>query len=222
MSEPFRGLPADTFRFYAELVANNNRDWWAENRWRYDETIRPAFEGLLDSLHYSWWPLPIYRPYRDVRFRAPEVPYKSAIGASAAELTGVMHYVQAGIGYTDRNGLFVSRGMYRMSYDQLQRYRVAVDADEGGVLQAAVDEVAAAGLRVGGQDIVTYAPKGYPRDHPRAELLRLGGINASAWWPPEHGWLSTRRVLMMIQDSWNAAKPLTDWLAAHVGPPEVD
>ena len=35
----FTGFPADTLTFLGELEANNNRDWFQENKERYEETV---------------------------------------------------------------------------------------------------------------------------------------------------------------------------------------
>ena len=68
-----------------------------------------------------------------------------------------------------RAGMYVGTGYYRVEPDQLERFRAAVADDEAGpVLEAAL---AKARLDVAGASLKT-APRGYPRDHPRIELLR--------------------------------------------------
>lgn len=66
-----------------------------------------------------------------------------------------------------------------MSADQLHRFRRAVADDTTGERLAAV----AASLRKKGIDLTSIAslktaPRGYQRDHPRLDLLRLKGLAA--------------------------------------------
>jgi len=81
------------FAFLKELDANNNREWWEENKDRYIATVRePALAFITDfepQLH-SMSPHfvadtrvnggSLMRPYRDVRFSKDKTPYKTNIG----------------------------------------------------------------------------------------------------------------------------------------------
>ena len=62
---------------------------------------------------------------------------------------------------------------------------------------------------------VKTAPRGYERDHPRAELLRHKSLTASA----QHGtpdWLDTPEAIDVVAHDWRAFRPLMDWLRDHV------
>jgi hypothetical protein len=65
---------------------------------------------------------------------------------------------------------------------------------------------------------VKTAPRGYDKDHPRIELLKLKGITMSKAWPVG-GWLGTRKAKDRIVATLEAARPLNDWLAQHVRAP---
>lgn len=62
---------------------------------------------------------------------------------------------------------------------------------------------------------LTSAPRGYPADHPRIELLRMKDIFAGKTFAPE-AWLSTWRAVQRIRRV-NDVRPLADWLRVHVG-----
>ena len=65
-----------------------------------------------------------------------------------------------------------------MARDQLERFRAAVADDAAGPrLEAATAAAQDAGLELAGQSLRT-APRGYPRDHPRIELLRRKALIA--------------------------------------------
>jgi len=223
----FDGIPVEAFRFYEELEANNTREWWNEqgNGMTYRDVVRPAMEGMLDELDLRWMPMTIYRPHRNVRFSSDKTPYKKACGAAGAEETGVMHYVQIGaswvMGDGGGSGLRTSRGMYRFSSDQLLRYFDAVHEDDDNVLTRAMASLTEQGYAVGGAQRLTTAPRGFSREHRRVELLRLSGISVSRTWSFDDPAVRGAGVVDLVQRNWEAAAPVTDWLAEHVGPPEL-
>src|SRR5581483_5115990 len=92
---------------------------------------------------------------------------------------------------------------------------VAID-EPGLALAGAVDAAVEAGFDVGGQSLRT-APRGYPRDHPRIELLRRTSLVAGGALPAGDG-IGREAALDHVARAWRAAGPLTAWLEQHVGP----
>jgi uncharacterized protein (TIGR02453 family) len=89
----FEGFPLDFFRFFGELTANNNRDWFNDNKNRYYESVvNPISEFIVCmgqrlrkiSKHYVADPKPhggsMFRIYRDTRFSKDKTPYKTHAG----------------------------------------------------------------------------------------------------------------------------------------------
>ena len=81
------------FRFLADLRENNDREWFAANRDRYDnELLEPAlafiedFAPLLEEIspHFRADARPsggsLFRIYRDTRFSKDKTPYKTNVG----------------------------------------------------------------------------------------------------------------------------------------------
>src|SRR5262249_16586132 len=150
----------------------------------------------------------IFRPYRDVRFSADKSPYKTNIAAMVGD--GYVHLNAKGLG--------AGSGMWEMAPDQLERYRDAVVADgTGSALTAVVDRARAEGLAIEGHGVLKTAPKGYPRDHPRADLLRYKGIVTWKDWPAG-AWLGTRKAKDRLVGFLHASKPFNEWLGTNVGP----
>jgi uncharacterized protein (DUF2461 family) len=118
-------------------------------------------------------------------------------------------------------GLYVASGYYFMAKDQLERYRTAVASDLFGVeLVGLIADAKRAKLESIG-DALKSAPRGYPRDHPRIDLLRCKGLALGRPFPPA-GWTSSRRALDRIVAVWEAAGPVNEWMNAHVGPSELE
>jgi uncharacterized protein (TIGR02453 family) len=204
----FQGWPEEALDFYDGLEADNSRTYWQAHKDVYERSVYGPMAELLAELEPVHGETKIYRPYRDLRFSKDKSPYKTAIGAHVGE-----GYVQLSAA-----GLAAGCGMYVMAPDQLERYRAAVAAERTG---AALEDVIA-GLRkhdidVQGRESLRSAPRGYPADHPRIELLRHKGLVAWKEWPVEP-WLGTAAVKQVIADFLIATQPLSDWLARSVGP----
>lgn len=214
----FRGFPADALDFFVELEANNERAWWHTNRERFESAVREPMRALLDILEPEFGVFRVFRMNRDVRFSKDKSPYKTAHAAMAETAGGSLHYIQVGA-----NGLFLGAGIYHPARDQLERFRRAVADDSSGPeLETAIAAVRAARLDVqgGGEPPLATAPRGFPRDHPRIELLRWKGCIAlkDHAAPP---WLHTRRVAELVAESWRRAAPVVSWLDRHVGASEL-
>jgi uncharacterized protein (DUF2461 family) len=64
------------------------------------------------------------------------------------------------------------------------------------------------------------APRGYPKDHPRIELLRHKGLITWREWPAG-AWLGTAKAKDRVVEFLRTSAPLHAWLDAHVGPSEL-
>lgn len=204
----FRGWPVEALEFFEGLAADNSKAYWQRNKGVYDAAVRAPMEELLAELAPEFGEGRIFRPYRDIRFSRDKSPYKTQIGAMVGD-----GYVQL-----TAEGLAVGSGMWEMAPDQLERYRAAVsEGRSGGKLARLVVEARAIGLDVMGHEVLKTAPKGYPKDHPRIELLRYKGLVAWREWPAG-AWLGTRRAKERVVEFLRDSQPLNGWLRAQVGP----
>jgi uncharacterized protein (TIGR02453 family) len=204
----FRGWKAEALEFFEELEADNSKAYWERNKGTYETLVRAPMEDLLEELAPTWGEGRIFRPYRDIRFSADKSPYKTAIGAMVGD-----GYVQL-----DARGLGAGSGMWEMAPDQLERYREAVDADRTGhTLEDLVAKAREAKLDVTGREVLKSAPRGYPKDHPRIELLRYKGLITWSEWPAG-AWLGRSKAKDRLVEFLEASKPLSGWLRTNVGP----
>jgi uncharacterized protein (TIGR02453 family) len=157
-------------------------------------------------------PLKVFRPNRDIRFSTDKSPYKTRCYAVTEGAGGEGYYVEL-----NADGLVSGTGYWQMANDQLAKYRAAIDDPATGV---ALEEIMAA-LRRKRFDIEGHAlktaPRGYPRDHPRIELLRRKSLAVMKRFEPA-AWTSTKAAATRITDVWRAGRPMNEWLASHVGP----
>ena len=89
--------------------------------------------------------------------------------------------------------------------DQLPGYREAVADDRTGkALARMVERAMSSGIEVSAHDVLKTAPKGYPKDHPRIDLLRQKGLIYWKMWPAGP-WLGTPKAKDRVLELLRAA-----------------
>jgi uncharacterized protein (TIGR02453 family) len=203
----FQGWPDEAVEFYEGLDADNSKVYWQEHKATYDRFVKAPMEELLAELAEEFGAGKLFRPYRDVRFSADKAPYKTNCAA------------RLGDGYVSfsAEGLSVGSGLYMPEPAALARYRAAVDKEASGAeLATIVAALHKAGYQTMAHDVLKSAPKGFPKDHPRIDLLRHKGIAMMKTWPVG-AWLGTKRAKDHVVTALRAAVPLNQWLARNVG-----
>ncbi|CAA9532053.1 MAG: hypothetical protein AVDCRST_MAG79-1013 [uncultured Thermoleophilia bacterium] len=208
----FTGFPPAALTFLAGLEADNSKAWFDAHRDVYEEAVRDPLERLIAEAGALYGPSKVFRPNRDVRFSRDKSPYKTTAAGYAGEV-GVVYAA------LDPRGLHVGGGLYEPARDQLARARAAIatDHDAGAQLAEILETLRASGFTITGPSLRT-APKGYPKDHPRIELLRLQRFAALRQLPPGPDIHDPERSRAAIFGAWRALEPLTDWIRTHVGP----
>jgi uncharacterized protein (TIGR02453 family) len=203
----FSGFPAEALEFYEGLEADNTKTYWTAHKATYDDCVRGPMDALLAELAPRWGAAKVFRPYRDIRFSADKTPYKTHIGATL-ENGG---YIQV-----SADGLGTGCGIWHMESEQLARYRDAVAADKTGLsLVELVKTLHRKGIELESHEQLKTVPRGFDRDHPRADMLRYKGFAAWKSWPVEP-WLGTVKARGNIEKFFEATVPLREWLHAHV------
>jgi uncharacterized protein (TIGR02453 family) len=208
MAERFTGFSREAMDFWKNLEKNNNREWFHAHKDLYDRACREPLQALLTELAPQYGPSRISRINRDMRFARDGAPYKT--------------YIAAGVGGSyislSQQGLWVGGGMYKPDPAALGRFRAAIDdRDAGAALARLVSALGRKGYKVDTHARLTGAPKGYPLDHPRIDLLRMKDIFAGKLFAPA-SWPSTAKALEQITGAIEGVRPLEQWLRDHVSP----
>jgi len=208
----FTGFPVEGMEFYEQLAADNSRTFWQANKGRYDEFVKQPMVASTEALD-EFGPFHMFRPHNDVRFSKNKPPYKTHQGAYGESEGGTGYYAQF-----SADGLMVGAGYYAMARDQLARFREAIDSEATGAeLAALVADAERRNYSIAAIDSLKTAPRGYPKDHPRIELLRRKGlIVMKEFGAPK--WIHTSGAAKRIRDTWTGVADLCAWLDAHVGP----
>jgi uncharacterized protein (TIGR02453 family) len=210
----FEGFGPDVHRWFKGLEADNSKEYFGARRDFFEESIRGQMEALLTDLTKKFGgEVKMFRQNRDIRFSADKSPYKTntygVIYGSGIAAQGLYASISAG-------GLVAGSGYHMMARDQLERYREAVADDTvGPELVKLVARAEKAGLELWGESLTT-APRGYPKDHPRIELLRRKNLTLGATLGSAGG-TGRSDAVQFVTKTWRAAAPVTGWLDEHVG-----
>ena len=201
----FSGFDRDVLAFYAELRANNTKEWWTANKARYESHVHEPMLELAADLEDEFGEIKIFRPYRDVRFSADKSPYKLHIGMVSRE--PVAHYL-----HLSEEGLLSGGGVYEVPPAALARFREIVD-DEASArsLESVLDGLESSEFGLTTDDSLRSAPRGYPADHPRIELLRLKRLAVGRNDPPAD-WMWRPEAGEIIRERWRAVSEWCAWL----------
>jgi uncharacterized protein (TIGR02453 family) len=220
----YAGLSKETVRFLKGLSANNDKAWFDAHRSDYEahylEPAKALVEALaprLRKIDPGLQALPkingsILRINRDVRFAKDKSPYKDHLDLwfwSGKE----KGWDSSGFFFRlTPSRLMLGAGMHGFVPPVLARYRAAVlDDRKGAALAKVVAKVRSLGYEVGGE---TYkkVPQGVPADHPRAALLKHGGLT-SGWEGKHPKELASPAIVDFVAAHFVAVAPIHAWLA---------
>ena len=174
----------DIINFLKELNENNNREWFAQNKSRY-EKVKSKFEEISRLLisEISIFDNDIknvdvkdcvFRIYRDIRFSTDKTPYKTHFGVYIASAGGRKSQRGGYYLHLDPAGCFIAVGVWCPPPNILKALRQSVCDN--------IDELNEIRNEVGfntyfktffEEDKLKNVPAGFPRDFPDAELLKL-------------------------------------------------
>lgn len=168
--------------FLKNLKRHNNREWFEDHRADYDEA-RQAFEayiaallGRLAATDNLGGLLPkdcIFRLHRDLRFAKDKSPYKTHFGAYLApggrksRRMGYYIHIEPG------GASMLAGGLHEPEPKQLAAFRQSVDRSPARLKALLSDRTFRRTFGDLAGEKLSTAPKGYPRDHPEVELLKL-------------------------------------------------
>ncbi len=213
LAPPFLGFGPRAIAFFDGLKADNSKAYFDANRAVFEEQVKGPLGRLFEeAAERHGGTVKLFRQHRDIRFSKDKSPYKTNTYGVLAEVPGRLPLYAS----VSADGIYAGTGMYMMARDQVDRFRAAIDdAESGEAFAGLIAAAEAEGLSHWGATLKT-APRGVARDHPRIGLLRLKEIVIGAQLGPA-ATLDGRHPLDHCLRVWEAARPVSDWLMAHVG-----
>ena len=170
-----QAIPKNTISFLKELKLNNNREWFNENKDRFNtiqSQVKIFAQEVNDSLNVSdnIEKIKIFRIYRDLRFSKDKTPYKKNIGMAfhraKPELRGG-YYLEI-----SADESFIAVGFWNPNKEDLLRIRKEIEIDgqefKRIVNQKKIKEIWG---DLKGDEVKT-SPKGFTSDHEYIDLIK--------------------------------------------------
>ncbi len=226
----FGGFGPEALAFLAGLAHDNSKRYFDANREVYEEHLALPMRALVvdlgDRLADGVSPAvqaepkvgrSLFRINRDLRFSkdtTPYHPYVDAVfweGPSPRSSPSFILRIAA-------DEVVVGAGVVGLDKTGLARWRASVIDDSSG--SALVATIGAVQQAVPGAALSAptraRVPRGFPADHPRADLLRSDGLHVSASVEPPPT-ITDPCFTEWLVDRYVRFAPLHRWLVDHVG-----
>ena len=172
----------DVLAFLKDIRDHNDREWMQANKKVYlaakdtfHEFIRELIAGIskFDETVLGLEPKDCtFRLNRDIRFSNDKRPYKVHFGAAIMEggrkSPNPTYYIRVEPGKS-----FLAGGVYRPEAEHLKKIRQEIDYNAGELKKILEEKKFAKTFGPMTGESLKTAPKGYPKDHPNIEILRL-------------------------------------------------
>ncbi|HET8858590.1 DUF2461 domain-containing protein [Marivirga sp.] len=123
---------SDFVKFFEELEENNHKEWFDENRKRYEKEIKNPFKAFITDLILAIQKFDpeimikpkdaIFRINRDIRFSKNKQPYKNNVAAFISKVSKKEQFP----GYymhLDAKGIWLGGGLYELSTENIYKVR---------------------------------------------------------------------------------------------------
>jgi len=152
MTDKFTGFDQDFWQFFSQLKQNNNRDWFADNKARYQDKVVAPISAFIAAIgpglkqispHYNADPRPnkgsMFRIYRDVRFSKDKRPYKEHAAAQFRHRMGRDVHAPGFYVHLEAGNIRYGGGIWGPPGDVLRKIRERI-ADKPGKWQIVLDD----------------------------------------------------------------------------------
>ncbi len=225
----YAGFNEQTIGFLEELNANNNREWFKENKSRYEELVLDVALRFIQSMqnplagfapHFVAMPTRVggslMRVYRDTRFSKIKIPYKTNIGIQFRhELARDVHspgfYV-----HIEPDNVFLGAGMWRPDSESLRNIRQRIAAKPAEWRRTMDDRGFKRHFRLGGESLLR-PPRGFDKEHEcivdirRKSFIAVKNMDVNACLNP--------KFQQQVETAFKRATPYMKFLCKAVGVP---
>lgn len=180
----FEGFKPDAIKFLRQLEKNNNRDWFAENKSRYEQVVLfPALELVADLVKPIERVSPCFtavakrsggsvmRIYRDVRFSKNKLPYKTNLGLHFRHLKGKDVHAPGFYFHVSPSEIFFGAGIWCPPTPDVAKIRQAIDEDPDRWKKLWKTKAMRTQFEQQGESL-KRPPRGFDKEHPLIDDLK--------------------------------------------------
>ena len=178
-------MTPELFAFFRELKINNNREWFAQNRHRYEQHVKTPllqfireFGSLLHDISPHYTAIPkvggsLFRIYRDIRFSKDKRPYKTAAGIHFRHEAGKNAHAPGFYLHLGPGDVFAAIGIWGPSSAALRSIRQFIVDNPDDWIDVTQNPVFTATYNDSMHtDSLKRGPKGFDPNHPLIEYLK--------------------------------------------------
>jgi uncharacterized protein (TIGR02453 family) len=214
-------IKKETLDFLKKLSKNNNREWFEKNKPLYlaaKEDVENSLDGILKGIRAFDKRIDpdieakkyVFRIYRDVRFAKDKRPYKTNIGASISP-GGKKDHAPGYYMHIEPGKSFLAGGMWMPEAPMLAKIRQEIDYNLDEFKKILSNKAFRKYFKtLSTEDSLANAPKGYPKDHPAVELLKLKSFIVVCDLPDKD--VMSKTFAKKAAEVFKAMKPLNDFL----------
>jgi uncharacterized protein (TIGR02453 family) len=219
----------ELFKFLRDLANHNNRDWFQENKWRYETFVRDPFLRFIEayqsplhaiSPHFIADPKPVggslLRIYRDMRFRKDQQPYKTMVAARFPHRAYKQRTAPGLYLHLDPQHCFFACGLWRPDGDTRALVREAIVNEPQRWKFATRRKVFASVWEMSGESFARL-PTGVDPNHPLAVDLKRKDFTAHIMFTEKQ--VCDVAFLQTFTRATRAAAPFIEFLTRAVGLP---
>ncbi|HEY1196036.1 DUF2461 domain-containing protein [Flavobacterium sp.] len=215
-------LTKESLQFLDDLRKNNNREWFQENKKRY-EVFKKDYHQLVSDFLDEMKPLDpslellevkncTFRINRDIRFSKDKSPYKAHLGVWMS--TGAKGANRAGYYvHIEKGASFIAGGFYSPEAEDLKKVRKEIaffydDLQE--ILNDKNFKKEFGNLDINENNSLKSMPRGYEKDHPAIEYLKLKSFTATQVYNVSE--VLEKDFVKKMSQKLIALKPLNDFI----------
>ncbi|WP_158770354.1 DUF2461 domain-containing protein [Paraglaciecola sp. L1A13] len=223
----FTHFSPSLFTFLQELEKHNDREWFNDNKQRYEDLVRgPVLEFISEmqnwipmiSPHYEASPKKVggslMRVYRDVRFSKDKSPYKTNVGIQFRHEIGKDVHSPGFYFHISTHEIFLAVGTWHPQPDALRAIREHIQR-KPAVYQDAIEHKPFTEYYHLAGDTLTRPPKGYDTESPMIEEIKRKDFIAMC--PLTKEQLLTGNVCELAATRYGRAQPLQKFLCDALG-----
>lgn len=211
-------IEKSTIKFLSDLKKNNNRDWFQQNKSRYEQAHQNVIEfseNLLlrmakhDNIETPSGKKALFRIYRDVRFSKDKSPYKTWFAGgfkrATKELRGGYYF------HIEPDQVFAAGGFWGPNKEDLLLIRKQIQADPEPLRDIIKSKTFIDHFGTLKGEQLKTAPKGFEKDDPAIDLLRYKQFLISEEIPADQ--IDSENLAEKLESSFTAMRPFFDYMS---------
>lgn len=233
--EPFTGFRPAALTFLRSLARNNRREWFEENKHRYENEVKRPLQLLVEEIDARLGEFApemighprrsVFRIYRDVRFSKDKSPYKTNAAAwffhrDAGHAVGTQA-VHGGAGFYFQiapGACMIAGGIWMPPNEALKTLRESIAEDPDGL--RAILKQPAFKRAFGALDeeaVLKRPPRGFDPDHPAIDLLKYKSFTVTR--PLSESDMTSAKLPDIVSKQFATMLPFVRWLNRVLGLP---